>query len=280
MKNLVPLIALCVLLNASGCKKYDASSVNFKRPIQSYDLAVEGGINTFDTIQFIRLIKPAILPNGKIEPISNATVSINDGNNEVFLSETNTPGVYAAGNISTTNFDNGYTLTVDYNGKTYIGVDTLRQVDTSRKNLPFSAKMMPNGKVQLSIPKHVFGAAVSLRWLIAYNGINAWDASKFDTKFDYTYSHHTGSPNALYPSTQPIRSPVLSPTDTVTVYRFSMSKQYSGYLYNVFQETDWKNIFSAVPGSIYGNLSENGTGYFYCTDVFIKRYLAKELVQK
>jgi hypothetical protein len=276
----VNYLSVFIILFAFGCRNDAISPIKFKRTNKTYDIAIEGGLNTSQTLQFIKLSKPAIFPDGQVEPISQATVSINDGNNEVFLSETSTPGIYSGDIINNTNYDQPYTLNVNYNAIDYIAMDTLRRVvPIQGKNLPFSAKMTKDGKIQLNIPKHIFGSAVPSRWLIAYPGIGLWDPSKLNTKIAYTYSHQFGSPNTLYPSTQEIRKPILNPTDSVTVYKFSMSAAYGAYLYNVFQETDFKNIFSTVPGSIYGNVTNNAQGYFNCTDVDVKRYLARDLVK-
>jgi hypothetical protein len=278
--KIVIYISVFIILFALGCKNNAISPINFKRSNKTYDLAIEGGINTLQTLQFIRLSKPAIFPDGQVEPISQATVSINDGNNEVFFSETNIPGIYSGDIINNTNYDQPYTLNINYNNIDYVAIDTLRHVIAiQNNNLPFSAKMLNDGKIQLNIPKHIFGSSVSLRWLIVYPGIAQWDPSKLDTKIPYTYSHQFGSPNPLYPSTQEIGKPILNPGDTVTVYKFSLSTAYGAYLYNVFQETDFKNIFSTVPGSIYGNVSNNAQGYFYSTDVNVKQYLARDLVK-
>jgi hypothetical protein len=278
MKFTTYLLVLLIYLML-GCKNNDVSPTKFIRPNKSYDLAIEGGINTFDTLQYIKLSQPAMLPNGKIKPISNAIVSISDGNNEVFFLETNTQGIYSGNIFNNKNYNQAYTLKVSYNNTDYIAVDTLRPVSPVQSNsLPFSATLLKNGNIQLKIPKHIFGTAASFRWLIVYKGLVLWAPSKLNTTFAYTYSHKLGSPNVLYSSIQGIRKPILNPNDIVTVYKFSVSQPYSIYLYNVFQETDFKNIFSSVPGSIYGNVSQNAEGYFYCTDVVVRQYLAKDLV--
>ncbi|HWZ16054.1 MAG TPA: DUF4249 family protein [Mucilaginibacter sp.] len=272
-------IALSNLLLTLSCKNYVVTP-QFKHNNKTYDIAVEGGINTFQTTQFIRLSKPAILPNKDVEPVSQAIVSISDGINKVFLRETSTPGIYTGTINNNTNYDRPYTLNVTYGKSDYAATDTLRRVPEINVNdLPFTAKKLVDGKIQLKIPRHIFGTSFSARWLITSPGKERWSPASLNKKLDYNYSHQYGSPNTLYPSTQKISTRTLNPGDTVTVYKFSLSASYSKYLYTVFQETDFKNIFSSVPGKIYGNVSNNALGYFYCTDVKVKRYLARDLVR-
>ena len=269
------LIILTALIAA--CKNDQVSPVKFKRPQKSYDLAVEGCLNTFTTLQFVKLSKPAVLPDGQVTPVSGARVSISDGNNEVFLSETSVPGVYSGTISDNKNYGRFYRLKIHYNAKDYLATDTL--IALQADDLPFSATQLTDGQVELNIPAHIFGAIRPVQWLITYNGIQNWSPSVFDVPYRYTYASELGAPNAVYPLTQDVRIADLNPTDTVTVYKFSQSQSYAAFLYNVFQETDFKSIFSSEPGNIYGNVSANAEGYFHCTDVSVTKYLAKDLVK-
>lgn len=279
MKFVVCLISL-ITLSFISCKNGAVSPIKFKRPHKAYDLAVEGCLNSLNSMQFIKLTKPGVLPNGQVEPISGAIVSINDGNNEVFLSETSSPGVYSGNIFDNTNYGHAYKLKVHYNNKNYTAVDTLTRLSMQPDTLPTTANFLSDGTVALNVPKHDFGASHPTRWLIVYHGINLWSPSIFNTEVQYTYSDQFGPPNALYPLTQEVRRVVLKPNDTVTIFRFSISRSYEAYLYNVFQETDFKSILSTEPGNVYGNVSGNGQGYFYCTDVAKYKYLARDLVNK
>jgi hypothetical protein len=278
MKFVVCLISF-IALSLIGCKNGAVSPIKFKRPNKSYDLAIEGCLNSLNSMQFIKLTRPGMLPNGQVVPISGAIVSINDGNNEVFLSETSSPGIYSGNIFDNSNYGRSYTLKVHYNKKDYIAIDTLKRLSIQNDNLPVTASFLSNGNVALKVPKHIFGATEPIRWLVTYKGIDLWNQSKFNIEFKYTYSSQFGPPNALYPLTQEIRNVILNATDTVTIFKFSISQSYGTYLYNIFQETDFKSILSAEPGNVYGNISGNGQGYFYCTDVSIYKYLAKDLVK-
>jgi hypothetical protein len=278
MEN-VKYLPLFIALFTLGCTNNVISPIKLKTTNKDYEIVVEGGLNTFQKRQFIKLSKPAILPGMKVQPISQATVNISDGNNKVFFKETDTPGVYSGIINDNRNYNRAYTLNIDYNNNHYNASDTLRKVaDIKDTDLPFSIQVLSDGKIQLKIPRHIFYSPVSLRWLLVYPQKNQWDPSIFK-KVSYIYSHQLGSPNTLYPSIQKITTLILNPNDSVTVYKFSQSASYSTYLYNVFQETDFKNIFSSTPGRILGNVSNNGLGYFHATDVSVKQYLVRDFVK-
>ncbi|NII83219.1 DUF4249 family protein [Pedobacter sp. SG908] len=253
-----------------GCKKDEPVA---KIP---YDLTIEGGISTYTTWQFIRLTKPATLDQDNVTPVSNATVSINDGQNDIPFKEISSTGIYSGEVVQNKNFFKGYTLTVIYNNKKYMATDTLQPV------LPIDASYVPavvtsrNGGYRLTIPKHTFSTSVAQKWLILVQG-KTWTENKFDESFPFSYSHVFGTPNALHPLTQEARVLDLGINDSVNIYKFSLSEAYSTYLYNLFQETDWKGLLSSVPGDVKGNISGNASGFFYATDVEMQQRTLKTL---
>ncbi|WP_450091359.1 DUF4249 family protein [Pedobacter suwonensis] len=256
-----------------GCKK--EGSVN-EIP---YDLTIEGGINTYTTQQFIRITKPASLDRDHASAVSNATVSINDGQHDIPLKEISSSGVYSGVVMQNKNFFKGYTLTVIYNNKKYTATDTLLPV------LPIDSTYIPavvtnrNGGYRVTIPKHTFGTSTAQQWLILATG-KTWTESKFDENFPFSYSHTFGTPDALHPLTQQSRVLDLAISDHVNIYKFSLSEAYSTYLYNLFQETDWKGLLSSVPGNVKGNISGKASGFFYATDVEMQERPLKTLAGK
>ncbi|TZF86517.1 hypothetical protein FW774_02295 (plasmid) [Pedobacter sp. BS3] len=275
-RNIVLLLVSMLLVN---CGK-DNPELPFMKSETIYDLAVEGGINTYQRTQYIRLTKPALHPDSLPKPVSNADVKVNDGKNNIAFHETATRGVYSAVVNNNTNYNKVYTLTIRYNNREYLATDTLRQViNINDDYLPLSAIKMASGNVSGIIPKHTFGYLYSSKWLIAYRGIPAWNPAKFDEANYYSYTHSLGSPNSLYPLTNQSRKFELKADEFITIYKFSMTERYARYLYALFQETEWKGIFSGVPAKINGNISGNAQGYFYVTDVDVRRYRTSELIR-
>lgn len=269
-------VLLCLLVLA-GCKKI-AMDDSFLKPRRVYDLAVEGGFNTLGTAQYIRLTKPALHADSIPKPIVKASVVVNDGKTDIVFRETTTPGVYQGINRNDPNYNNAYTLTIKYNGKTYTAVDTLRQVVNIVDDfLPLSTHLQADKTVQGTIPKHTFGYLNPNKWFIAYQDIPLWNPAKFDQTKYYSYTHLLGSPNSLYPLNNLKRTFTVGQEDFITIYKISLSEKYARYLYSVFMETDWSGLFSSVPVNVEGNISGNAQGYFSVSDVDVRRYKAKEL---
>lgn len=271
------LMALFITTAFTSCKKSALDNDGFLKPGRAYDLAVEGGFNTYTTSQYIRLTKPALYPDSAPTPISKASVVVNDGRVDILYKETKTSGVYLGTSTGDPNYNKAYTLTIKYNGKSYTAVDTLRQVVNIVDDfLPLSTRAV--GKiVNGTIPKHTFGYLNPNKWFISYQDIPIWNPSKFDQAKYYSYTHLLGSPNSLYPLNNLKRTFSLGQDDGIIIYKISLSENYARYLYSVFMETDWSGLFSSVPVNVQGNVSGNVQGYFSVNDIDVRRYKAKEL---
>ncbi|TKC07577.1 DUF4249 domain-containing protein [Pedobacter frigoris] len=267
------------LLIAFGCKKSALDDNSFLKPVRQYDMAIEGGINTRTTDQYIRLTKPALSPDSSPVPIRKAVVVVNDGRTDIAFKEVAaTPGVYVGLTKSDPNYNKAYILTIKYNNKTYTAVDTLRQVVNIIDDfLPLSTRAMADKSVNGTIPKHTFGYLNPNKWYISYPDLPLWNPSKFDQSKYYSYTHILGSPNSLYPLNNLKRTFAVGQDDYISIYKISLSENYAKYLYSVFMETDWSGLFSSVPVNVEGNVSGNVLGYFSVSDVDYRRYKAKEL---
>ncbi|RXF69089.1 DUF4249 family protein [Arcticibacter tournemirensis] len=275
--TILPVVFLWMLL--SNCGK-DDSALSFNTPRNIYDLAVEGGINTYTKTQYIRLSKPAFHPDSLPKPISDAHVEVNDGSRNIAFSETSVAGVYSGIIERNNNYNQAYKLTIRYNNKEYTASDTLRQVVNIIDDfIPLSVVRVSGDKVKITIPKHTFGYLNPSRWMIAYSGIPFWNPSRFEEMLYYSYTHSRGSPNSQYPLTDQNRESELPQDGIITIYKFSLSENYARYLYSLFQETEWRGVFSGTPARARGNITGNAEGYFSVTDVDMRRYRAGELVR-
>jgi hypothetical protein len=276
MRNLTIFILLVIFLSA--CTK-DEPDLKFRSPSKNYDLVIEGGINTLQQVQYIRLSLPTFDTYAISEPARGAKVFINDSHKDIEFKETSVPGVYSGIVVNNTQYNKAYKLRVTYKNKEYTASDTLRQVVNIIDDfLPLRAAIQSNGSIRLTIPRHTFGFLNSSKWLIAYGGTPLWNPSKFDGTLNYSYTHTQGSPNSIYPLINQTRNVDLLPSDIVSIYKFSLSDEYARYLYAIFLETDWKGVFSSVPSEIKGNVSEGAVGFFYVIDTDLRKYRAKDLV--
>jgi len=272
------LIIIATLTIMVSCKKSDLNNA-FIKPKRVYDLAVEGGFNTFQRNQYIKLTKPSLNPDSAPLAISKASVIVNDGKSDIVFKESPaSSGIYLGLSTNDPNYNGAYKLTIKYNNKTYTAVDTLRQVINIIDDfLPLSTKNTADLKIAGNIPKHTFGYLNANKWFISYSDIPIWNPAKFDQTKYYSYTHVLGSPNSLYPLNNLKRGFVLGKEDFIYIYKISLSEGYAKYLYSVFMETDWSGLFSGVSENATGNISGNVQGYFSAVDVDMRRYRAKEL---
>jgi hypothetical protein len=269
MKKLHPIYLLLAIV-VVACKKQDTAPTTI-----NYDLIVEGGINTLNERQYIRLTKPAALFELPVQPIHGAAVRVFDGANDIAFAETGNSGVYTAIVTNNKNYNEPYTLHIDYQGKHYQATDILTEV------VPIDSFYIPltiqrGSDFTVTIPRHIFGASYSQQFLIIPQG-NLWDPSQFNARYNYSYSHVFGTPNALNPLTQKKNVLNTGLNDSLAIYKFSLSLAYSAYLYTLFQETDWKGLLSPTPANVHGNVSGNANGYFYAIDGDLKIKAVKDI---
>ncbi len=271
------LFVTAMLVLVSACKKSVLDNDSFLKSNRKYEIAVEGGINTLMPSQYIRLTVPSINADSVPQPLTKASVVVNDGKADIIFKETS-PGLYMGTNKKDPNYNTAYTLTIKYNSKIYTAVDTLRQVVNIVDDfLPISTTVLSDNSVRGVIPKHTFGYLNPNKWYIAYGDISLWDPSKFDQAKYYSYTHFLGSPNSLYPLNSLKREFTLEKDKYIYIYKISVSEDYEKYLYAIFMETDWNGLFSGVPVNVEGNVSGNAQGYFAVSDIDLRKYKASDL---
>lgn len=263
-----------MVITLISCKKQLINKVEFTDPNLQYDISVEGGVNSLDINQYIRITKPAFKISDRVEPVNNGQVFIND----VELQLTNTAGVYTTHLLDNKRYNESYKLKIVYNGKTYLAEDTLKKVNPLNP-LEFDVlEQEIKEKKYLSIPRHVFNATFAAKVFYQLPGQPAWSPANFDTSTTYSFLHTAAPPYGLSPTLEKRSDYPFNEKDSITVYKFSVSASYRKFLYQTFQETDWKSLFSSTPGHVRGNISGNALGFFNCSDgvsekIFVKKFL-------
>lgn len=257
-----------------SCKKELADHLKFKSAKNHYDLVVEGGVNSLTNEQFIVLSKPAASVLDSVVPINDAEVFIEGIPFKLY----NKKGIYSGVVLNNKRYNEAYHLKVIYQNKTYEASDTLIKVlpiTTAELNLIVQQQ---NDKIDISIPKHSFIQGESAKLFYHFSGGKNWSPSVFNN-IAYAYIHPNPPPYGLSPILEQRTNYTFLINDTLEVSKFSVSNAYSQYLYQVFQETDWRSIFSGNPGAIKGNISGNALGFFYCTDVIVQPFTVKSLIK-
>ncbi len=254
------LLILVTYLLAVSCQK---SAVDEG---QSYDMIVEGGINTMYKEQYIQLKKLDVLKsNTGTVGISGATVRVTNGPNSIEFSDLG-EGLYLGEmfNLKDT-VGNLFQLTITWNGKSYEAQDKLIPVVPVENAFLPVEKSNLNNQWEIKVSKHLFGMRTSNKWLIMpQKDFSEDDISSFRSPFSYSY--RLGAPNVLNNLLGKTYNYEVSMKDSLIVSKFSESPRYSRFLYNLFQETEWKGLLSAVPANVEGNISNNALGFFYVMD--------------
>ncbi len=233
---------------------------------QSYDMIVEGGINTMYKEQYIQLKKlDGLHTNGMTIGVTGATVQVVNGPNTIEFNELG-EGLYlgelfdlkdTVGNI--------FQLRITLNGKVYEAQDQLiPAVPIEKAFLPVE-KSSSNNNWEVKVSKHLFGMKSSNKWLIIpQKDFSNEDISTF--RLPFSYSYRFGAPNVLNTLLKRSYNYEVSKKDSLMVFKLSVSPRYAKFLYNLFQETEWKGLLSAVPANVEGNVSGNTLGFFYVMD--------------
>lgn len=263
-----------------SCKRELIEKVQFQKPKIKYELAIEGSVNSLNSAQFIKISKPSFSISDTITPVNDAQVFIND----IPLKIINAGGVYSVDLVDNKRYNEAYHLKVIYHGQTYEAIDTLKkvaQIVPSELNilLQNNNTNSNSNSIFISIPKHIFNAVKAAKIFYQLPEKSGWSSSSFKASSYYAYIHFYAPPYGLSPILEKRIEYALNATDSITVYKFSISSNYEKFLYSVFQETDWKSLFSSTPGEIKGNISGNALGYFYCTDVINEKIAIKDLIK-
>ncbi len=265
---------LCIAILLATCKKELINKVQFQKPILGYDIAVEGGVNSLDLNQFIRISKPAFNIANIVEPINDAQVFINN----IELKSMNEGGLYTTSMLDNKRYNTVYLLKIVYHGKTYNAQDTLKKVGGLNPKELNIREIEADEKTLFSIPKHVFNAVKASTIWYQLPGQQPWSPSFFGASSNRSFIHTSPPPYGLSPVLEKRIDYDLKPTDSLNISKFSVSTGYEKFLYETFQETDWKSLFSSTPGSIMGNISGNALGYFSCSDVICQKLSVKDLI--
>ena len=269
------VFAFFFLLLLISCKKELINNIQFKKATSQYDLVVEGGVNSLEPKQFIKISKPSFQVSDSVKPINDAQVFING----IELKLTNNDGIYTTNLLDNKQLNKIYQLKILYNNKTYYAEDTLKKVAPIEPTELNLRRVTIDESTFFSIPKHIFNSPTAANFFYQLPGQKAWSPAFFGTPTLNLFIHSTPPPYGLSPILEKRTNYILNETDSITFYKFSVSDAYEKFLYETFQETDWKSLFSATPGSIKGNISGNALGFFSCSDGVSEKFSVKILTK-
>jgi hypothetical protein len=246
----IVMTTLCIF----SCEEESSIPLNSKNT----NLLVVEGIVTNENIQHtVRLSLPFTAPNGKPVPVTNAVITISDGQTTIPLTASDS-GRYSTPQMR---FLTGvmYTLTINYNGKQYTAADRSVPVESMgalsyanveggyRLNL-FDTGSQPN-YIEYTIDWRNTSACVSsCEARIIYYDLKTVDAHEIfkPGKTDFTFPSQS----------------------TVIRRKFSMSDAYRTFLRSMLSETQWRgSVFDIQHDNAPTNLSEGAIGFFAVSTV-------------
>lgn len=126
VKRIMSMIFIFVLL--IGCEDVVDVDLNETEPRLVIEASINWFKNTSGNEQRIKLSLSAPFFDENIPPATGASVQITDTNNNIFtFTEDSNTGVYINSNFIPV-LNETYTLNINYNGETYIGVETFKSV--------------------------------------------------------------------------------------------------------------------------------------------------------
>lgn len=233
---------------------------------QSYDMIVEGGINTLYREQYILLKRLNISSAGTItQGIDAAVVTVRNGPNNIIFEDLG-DGLYKGELFDLKDtVDNLFQLRIESNGRIYEAQDQLVSIIPIEKSFIPAEKSDAHPYFRVKVSTYLFGMRNSNKWLILpKKELSNESITVFKAPFSYSFK--SGAPNVLNTLLASSYSYEMSKKDSLVIAKFAISPRYAKFLYNLFQETKWKGLLSAVPANIQGNISGNALGYFYVMD--------------
>lgn len=274
MKELLIIILVAALL---GCTKEEIEMGDIPN-VTGYEaeieLVIEGYLTSELSIQRIKLSNPTkIGEQNKFIPVTTAEVYVSTGETNYLYHLADSNGIYQSNIPFKGLTGNIYTLNVLYADNYYTASDLMIICD-SIIDYPVKNIRSFESHIEIYSNEHNFGFYKPAIWtfierpLDSENKFPHLELNYFDTRFFFLYNHVGSIPQGIFPAGFTSTGASGFAADSLEIIKMSVSQAYYEYLLSQFNITDWSSgIFSTIPGNAKTNVSEGGTGYFYCTDV-------------
>jgi hypothetical protein len=260
LSRIIPVITAMILFSCT-------EEIEWNLRYQEEDLiVVEGKITNEIRSHEVSLTRPVYEMNGIPEPVTGATVEINDGREVRPLREDPArPGVYLTEPGFAAVVNRGYQLRIGYGQRRITGVAFVKPVTPFQRMNPY--------RVQADPPLYEVYIADSdepaiVRMELDWSHLPGYDTLPSSGNHAVIYHYTLGSVDVnrfFLPDREHVRFP---PGTIVFREKESIAPGYEEYLRGILSETDWRGgIFDVLPGNARTNLSEGAIGYFTATTV-------------
>ena len=275
MKRLFLLITAVAFLTSCETDVTDEITLNGETP----RLVMEGGIerNTTNPVSAQRILLTTtigFLDEGQSQPVEDAIVSINDGQTDYLFVHTE-DGIYLNAEIPA-ELNRTYTITITWNGETYVGSDSLNEVaefDDVYSEFEEETLITDEGyfvKFDSTDPFNIenyyyYRAFRNGEFIIIPDPGNSTTLVESDEFFDGQQRF----------GVNPNEEVIYEIGDSAIVQQLGISEEYQDYLLQLFEQTGNQIpiIGNPPPASIRSNIinttvpSNRILGFFYAADV-------------
>ncbi len=284
MKKLLIIIGVTILF---GCVKEELETSNIPNLTSTEvkkELIIESYLTNEMSIQLVKLSKPTKIGDlNKFIPINLAEVYVTDGEKDYWYHLSDSNGMYQSNVPFKGLIGKVYTLNVLYADKYYTASDSMNICD-SIIDYPVENIRFFDSHIEIHSNEHNFGFSKPSIWtfierpLDSVNRFPNIEFNYFDVRFYFLYNHRGSLPQGVFPSGFSSTGVSGDENDTLEIVKISISDSYYNYLVSYFNITAWNSgIFSTIPGNTKTNVSDGGTGYFYCTNLKRFRMTYKDL---
>jgi hypothetical protein len=239
------------------------------RPVDELPLVIRGGITDETKAHQVSISYPATSLSGPEQPVSGALVSITDGTQTWWLTESDSQqGNYLSDPGLTGITGKYYTLEVKVGEKIYRATDYM---PANSWFAPLKYVKTNNGLYQVSWVASAYhpGSPAMYEILIDWTGVQGYEGlpeAECRAKLYYFTLTSIDVSELFKPEFEKVQFPSGS---LITERRYSLSAAHETFLRSMLIETSWNGgFFDANSANLQGNLSSGATGFFYASSVY------------
>lgn len=269
------LIIVILYLASNSCTKEEVPIDFLTSKSNLPEVIVHGAVLSIHGKQFVRLSKPKSTAIGdSIIPISNAQITLFDGEKYYSYKESKIAGEYFTIDSILLSAGKEYSLNIKINKKKYVAKDEMKLCNYNGV-LPINEITYDQmGRVYTKSYIHNFGFCDNNMWILNHHFDSIGNPYEYLSPkiiMDYPiilFTHNSALPQGLF-ANKTVSTGGAGNSEQIEEYiKLSVSDNYYKYLISMFNLTDWSSgLFSTIPGNTYTNLSKGATGYFFASDV-------------
>lgn len=240
------------------------------KPQEINTIVIDALITNEYKYQTIKLTRPFSNANGEPVAVSGAqiSISVNDASLN-FIESAQKPGLYYSQVKMAATVDKVYTLTVEYEEKTYTAetymipvIPTYPLQIVPADNSPIWRKLVWTAPQYNPYDLAMYQVDISWTHLIDPEII---DTVTYARMFRYTLNTVDVN-NVIFPQD---KEEVYFPKGSYLIaQKFSVNDDYGNYLRALLAETEWQgSLFEEIRGNLPTNISNGGLGYFSACSV-------------